>query len=55
MKDKRTQTENKPIVQTVKLDTALYVRLKTYGAKTRRTNQDILLAALTDYLNKVKA
>jgi hypothetical protein len=35
----------------VKLDPALFVRLKTFSAKTRRTNQDILFTALTEYLN----
>lgn len=47
--------EEKPIVQTVKLSPAVYVRLKTFGAKTRRTNQDILHEALIEYLNRIKA
>jgi hypothetical protein len=56
MKSKsKPAAEEKPIVQTVKLDPALFVRLKTLGAKTRRTNQDILLTALVEYLNKMRA
>jgi hypothetical protein len=55
MKAKKTAAAERPIVQTVKLDKALFVRLKTYGAQTRRSNQDILLIALMEYLNKVKA
>ena len=55
MKPKKTAEEERPIVQTVKLDPALFVRLKTFGAKTRRTNQDILLTALNEYLHKLKA
>jgi hypothetical protein len=42
----------KPVTVTVKLDTQLYRRLKTYGVDHRRTGQDILVAALVDYLNK---
>ncbi len=54
MKAKKSKAaEERPIVQTVKLDLTLYVRLKTFGAKTRRTNQDILYAALVDYLKKM--
>ena len=51
----KTKTANeRPIVQTVKLEPPLFVRLKTFGAKTRRTNQDILRSALIEYLNKSK-
>jgi predicted transcriptional regulator len=50
MKPKKS-TEERPIVQTVKLEPALFVRLKTFGAKTRRSNQDILHSALVEYLN----
>jgi hypothetical protein len=34
---------------------ALFVRLKTFIAKTRRTNQDILRTALIEYLKSMKA
>ena len=54
MKTKAKSAESKPIVQTVKLNAALYVRLKTFGAMTRRTNQDILRTALVEYLGKMK-
>jgi hypothetical protein len=54
MKPKKTTAEERPIVQTVKLEPTLFVRLKTFGAKTRRSNQDILRSALIDYLNKSK-
>ena len=55
MKAKETATaEERPIVQTVKLEPALFVRLKIFGAKTRRSNQDILHTALVEYLNKSK-
>ncbi|HET9366386.1 MAG TPA: hypothetical protein VFP71_15375 [Candidatus Angelobacter sp.] len=46
--------EDRPIVQTVKLEPALFVRLKIFGAKTRRSNQDILRTALIDYLKNAK-
>jgi hypothetical protein len=55
MKPKEAAPEERPIVQTVKLEPALYVRLKTFSAKTRRTNQDILHSALIEYLGKLKA
>jgi hypothetical protein len=42
----------KPIVQTVKVPPEDYIRLKTVGAKERRSAQDIILAALREYLNK---
>lgn len=51
----KTDPEERPIVQTVKIDSALYIKLKTYGARTRRSNQDIILTALTEYLQRVKA
>ena len=54
MKPRKTAAEEKPIVQTVKLEPALFVRLKTFGVKTRRSNQDILRSALIEYLNKSK-
>ena len=43
---------HKPIVQTVKVPPEDYIRLKTVGAKERRSAQDIILAALREYLNK---
>lgn len=47
-----TPAANKPIVQTVKVPPEDYIRLKTIGAKERRSAQDIILAALREYLNK---
>lgn len=38
------------VAVTVRLDDARYDRLKMHGAKTRRTNQQILVAALDAYL-----
>lgn len=55
MKPKSKDTEEKPIAQTVKLEPALFVRLKGFGAKTRRSNQDILRTALIGYLKKMKS
>jgi hypothetical protein len=55
MKAKTKTAEERPIVQTVKLELALFVKLKTFGANTRRSNQDILHSALVEYLGKMKA
>lgn len=52
---KSKKSEEKPIVQTLKVNQALFVRLKIFAAKTRRTNQDILHTALMDYLRKMRA
>jgi predicted transcriptional regulator len=52
MSAKKKAVENPPSAQTVKLPHELFVRLKLYGAETRRSNQDILLAALEEYLNR---
>jgi len=41
---------SKPIALTVKVDQARYEALKALGARTRRSNQEILLAALNAYL-----
>jgi hypothetical protein len=41
------------IAVTVRLDEDRYTRLKVFGARTRRTNQDILLAALDAYFQKI--
>jgi hypothetical protein len=46
-------TGGKPIALTVKVDQARYEALKVLGARTRRSNQDILLAALDGYLRGV--
>lgn len=54
MKPKGKAAEGKPVTQTVKLGHELFVRLKTFSAKTRRTNQDILHTALVEYLKKEK-
>ena len=55
MTPKGKPAEDKPVAQTVKLEPDLFVRLKTFSAKTRRTNQDILHAALREYLKGNKA
>lgn len=54
MKPETKAAEDKPVTQTVKLEHALFVRLKTFSAKTRRSNQDILRKALIEYLKKMK-
>lgn len=46
--------EEKPVVQTVKLEQPLFIRLKLFGAKSRRSNQDILRTALIEYLRSMK-
>jgi hypothetical protein len=51
----KTKPEARPIVQTVKVGAELYIKLRTYGARTRRSNQDIILTALTEYLQRMKA
>jgi hypothetical protein len=43
---------DKPRVQTVKLSDDLHVRLVTYGAKTRLSNQYIFVDALKEYLDR---
>jgi hypothetical protein len=55
MKPKAKSAEEKPVVQTVKLDNNMFVRLKTFSAKTRRTHQDILYTALFEYLKRTPA
>jgi hypothetical protein len=52
MPAKKKTVDNPPTVQTVKLPHELFVRLKLYGAENRRSNQDILLTALEEYLNR---
>jgi hypothetical protein len=44
----------KPIALTLKVDQARYETLKVLGARTRRSNQEILLAALDAYLARVR-
>ena len=41
-----------PVAVTVKLSPELYFRLKHYGMRTkpRKTNQDMIVEAITDYL-----
>ena len=45
-------TPTKPVVQTVKVPPDVFVRLKTVGAKERRSSQDIILSALREYLER---
>jgi hypothetical protein len=45
----------KPVALTVKVDKETYVRLCTFGATERRTNQDILLEAVKRYLSQAQA
>src|ERR1700757_4606477 len=42
----------KPVALTLKVDSELYLRLSTLRATQRRTNQDILEQALTEYLTR---
>jgi hypothetical protein len=42
----------KPVVQTVKVPPDVYVRLKTIGARERRSSQDIILTAVREYLER---
>jgi hypothetical protein len=46
------QTRQEPIAVTVKLDGDLYWRLKRWGMRTkpRKTNQDMIVEAIRDYL-----
>jgi hypothetical protein len=44
---------SKPIALTLKVDQVRYEALKVLGARTRRSNQEILLAALDAYLHAV--
>lgn len=43
------------VALTVKVDHDVYVRLCTLAATGRRTNQDVLLAAVQEYLDRAKA
>ena len=42
----------RPVVQTVKVPRDVYIRLKTIGARERRSSQDIILAAVREYLGR---
>jgi hypothetical protein len=42
----------KPVALTVKVDQPRYEALKVLGARTRRSNQEMLLAALDAYLRR---
>lgn len=42
------------IAVTVRLDPRRYERLKVYGARLRRTNQEILVEALDRYFQNIK-
>jgi hypothetical protein len=43
------------VVQTVKVPPEVFVKLKTIGARERRSSQDIILSALTEYLERFPA
>ena len=47
-----TTEPSKPVVQTVKVPPDVFIRLKTVGARERRSSQDIILSALTEYLER---
>lgn len=49
------ESSEKRIAITLKLLESPYIRMKTYGAASRRTNQSILEEALNDWLEKVGA
>jgi hypothetical protein len=49
------ESSEKRVSVTLKLQEAPYIRIKTYGAINRRSNQSILEEALSDWLNKVSA
>ena len=46
------QPPSRPVVQTVKVPPEVFVKLKTVGAHERRSSQDIILAALKEYLDR---
>ena len=50
-----SRAEDKPVALTLKVDHGTYVRLCTLGATERRTNQDILLQALQQYLDRARS
>ena len=54
-REKSLSAKAKPVALTVKVDDQTYVRLCTFAATQRRTNQDVLQQALHDYLERVGA
>ena len=46
------QEPTRPVVQTVKVPPDVFVKLKTVGARERRSSQDIILSALKAYLER---
>ena len=53
---RRSEAHNqKPVALTLKVDHGTYVRLCTFGATERKTNQDILKQALQEYLDRAGA
>jgi hypothetical protein len=55
MKPKSKAAGKNPVALTLRLEMPLFLRLKVFGAKERRSNQDILHTALREYLTKMKA
>jgi hypothetical protein len=51
----KVAAHTKPVALTLKLDSKMYVRLRTFGATQRRTNQDILQEAVQQYLDRIGA
>jgi hypothetical protein len=47
-----TAAPTKAVVQTVKVPPDVFVKLKTVGARERRSSQDIILSALREYLER---
>lgn len=50
--DAKTQDEGERIAVTVRLSPADYRRLKMHGLERRKSNQDIIVDALTTYLSR---
>jgi hypothetical protein len=51
----QTNTPQKPVALTLKVDSKTYVRLSMLGATQRRTHQDIMREAVEQYLDRAKA
>jgi len=51
----RNTAPKKPVAQTVKIDSELFVRLSAFRAKERKTSQEILQQALLEYLDRAGA
>lgn len=47
-----TSEPTRPVVQTVKVPPDVFIKLKTIGARERRSSQDIILTALREYLER---